>query len=1474
MINRQVRMEDGDIARQLTAAIVHSGITLRELVRSNFDETWSHDSELRETFINLTPISPGLFDQVFQPTPGTMVTILHQSRAVSPLEEPQRLPDEPSEPSDDEFVMMQQGASISTPSERTQAPFVVHIFARRNRHTAFESETLDQMRDQVVEQWELPLTGDMSIAALHTIAFPPHFVTGSDTLAFIVEHRGDAVFRANVDDVLIVVQIRFQHVRTRFVKDRVHVAWAPKIMSRRSMLSFLRARQFCFSSGVGCYLQINGRDWPDEESTRHLEDGDYIHLLIDSRTDHWCDLQRSERIQRRQHFYESSDYSRADDDSRISRSRSRSLSLLQTKAKLTQTPYVPLKQDSVPDVVHPHVFDLWCDAQSQDAIPCSLHAISDNGTQFPGYTEGNMDLSSGRESSKNSDSDRPPLRGISNLPGPCDPIEVTAEVPTWCDIPFDGNPSVPTSEEPPQIEIPFRQVIIDFEWMDAHFLLPSFQRDDIAWHPNSVDWMALPWMMPDSGCIELWLYFDGSSIRQTQAAGAGVVAFARTHYGWGLCGFVSTTLATDTDSFQAEAAAALIAVKLAHDLTKMIQAHGGAAPELHLVFDNSTVGQQAVGNWTCKSRPDLGKAVRHLVQMTERRFGSKFHTHHVYGHRGDPGNEIVDTLARYAAEGTATDSLCDFVEYQITATYLQSSAWFWMLFRQDLHSYWKEQSLFVPAHPVTCPSKDLLERTLNKQEDVHLGVGHLHLKLATANVLSLKAGSKKAEHDAWGPARQELLLRQFFDHEFQIVAMQETRLCKLWKSIDDRYIILKSAATDRGHFGIAACFSTTIPHGTVSNNDGSETKICFTPKDLSIVAEDPRFLIVRAQTVVLKCLVLACHAPHSGADEETRSGFWSDISEAIPKKYHSWDIILLGDLNCRLGEEVSEAIGPYQSEVSNGKEHSCHEFLLRKGICLPATFSGFQVGGPGTWQHTNGQWLRNDFVGIPAHWRPWKCRTWVEDRIDLALTKTDHCVAALSLELIFAIQHKIRHRTKKISEGDLDYIGEEPWWALPPPVMDWHTDVHTHAHSLQENLQSTLAGYKCKRPAKPKKSTLSAETWTLVCQKKEARLHLASLNRQQRQTYLAMCFHIWASPANHHPQGFCTILANQDCLIAQGLKTFRDLGRQVTRETRRDDSNFYTGLSEEASDFLDPRLSKKFWQVIRRSLPQHQSRRVGHSPYQFECLEEQWDPHFQALEIGSTASSGDLVRDCHAFQVGRPHPTVINLDALPTLAELEDVFRETRANKSTGYDQLPFGLFHKWAPHTANYYFDLVWKMFAWRSEPIGFKGGNLAVIPKRGDMMLARNYRGILLLPSVPKRIHALLRRKIMAKLEPARYQGQIGGFPRQQVAFGSQAIRTFTNVLGARGYSTTVLFVDLAEAFHRLVRELMTGVGIPQYVDILLKHLEDDGLPTSGLRDCLEQPDVLYRLGCDPLLQEFVQDIHYHTWFTVSWRRAGYGD
>lgn len=804
----------------------------------------------------------------------------------------------------------------------------------------------------------------------------------------------------------------------------------------------------------------------------------------------------------------------------------------------------------------------------------------------------------------------------------------------------------------------------------------------------------------------------------------------------------------------------------------------------------------------------------------------------------------------------------------MTERFLQSAAWFWFLFRKDLHGYWLGKSIKLPAQPATSPAGDLLDCTNNFMKESHEAVGNLDIKIATANVLSLKAGSKKAEFDAWGPARQELLLQQFYDHKVQMFAMQETRIKKLWKCLDEKYIILKSAATARGHFGMAMCFSRTMPHGTVSYPDGSELKVFFTQQDLSIVAASPRYLIVRVKTAVLKCIALACHAPHSGASDEAREAYWDELREAIPQKYQDWDVVLMGDLNCRLGGEPSQAVGHFQAEDSNGKEHQCHDFLLAKGIQLPSTFAEFQAGEPGTWLHPNG-WLRNDFVGIPQRWRPVVCKSWVEQDIDLALKKTDHCVATLALQLVFPIYHTRRKEVNRIHECDLEHLDGSFFWNLPQIEADWSMDVHTHAEVIQQNIYQSLLAFKKRRKkikSSPRKTTLSEGTWDLVCQKKKARTYVTDLSSQQRTTLLAVCFCAWAGSDSNELQNFGKILADQDRVIAVGLSEFRRLGREVTRAVRRDDSNFYHSLSEEATLFLDPQQSKKFWQIIRRSLPQLQARRLGYSPHQLECLEEQWNPHFQSLEAGTDVDVAGLIQDCHNYQTSRKAPEVIRIGSLPTLAEVEDVFRDTKANKSTGLDPIPSGLFHNWAPSAATYYFDLVWKMFVWRSEPVSFKGGNLAVIPKKGDLSQAKNYRGILLLPSVPKRIHALIRKRIVAKLDGVRYSGQIGGFPKQQVMFGSQIIRSFTNVLAAHGHSTAVLFVDLAEAFHRLVRELITGIGIPHHVDFLLRHLEDDGLSTEGLRECLEQPNVLYQLDCDPLIQELAQDIHYHTWYKIG--------
>ena len=57
-------------------------------------------------------------------------------------------------------------------------------------------------------------------------------------------------------------------------------------------------------------------------------------------------------------------------------------------------------------------------------------------------------------------------------------------------------------------------------------------------------------------------------------------------------------------------------------------------------------------------------------------------------------------------------------------------------------------------------------------------------------------------------------------------------------------------------------------------------------------------------------------------------------------------------------------------------------------------------------------------------------------------------------------------------------------------------------------------------------------------------------------------------------------------------------------------------------------------------------------------------------------------------------------------------------------------------------------------------KADRMAVIHKRGSYLQAENYRGIMLLPSIAKRVHAMLRTRLMRLLATQHPQGQIGGF------------------------------------------------------------------------------------------------------------------
>ena len=319
------------------------------------------------------------------------------------------------------------------------------------------------------------------------------------------------------------------------------------------------------------------------------------------------------------------------------------------------------------------------------------------------------------------------------------------------------------------------------------------------------------------------------------------------------------------------------------------------------------------------------------------------------------------------------------------------------------------------------------------------------------------------------------------------------------------------------------------------------------------------------------------------------------------------------------------------------------------------------------------------------------------------------------------------------------------------------------------------------------------------------------------------------------------------------------------RATRQDDRLFYENLLQEGSELLQPHQVKQLWKVVRRSLPKYRQRRMQLHPSKVVGLEDDWLPHLADLEIGKRTSPDELIAN---FYDRRSPGSVVptngtgDLGQLPTLLELEEALRATKPGRSTGLDPFESEFYRQNASALARLHYPLVLKMWAWQTEPLPWKGGLVHMIPKKNVPTQASHYRGIALLKAVPKRIHAMLRTRVIRSIKDVRPEGQIGGFPAQQCPFGSQALRIFNQVAASRHVTSCVLFVDLKQAFHRLVRETVLGVADSRAFLFVQEELAKTGLEVSGLQSWDQTAGILTSLGASPLLVAILQDIHCETW------------
>ena len=208
-----------------------------------------------------------------------------------------------------------------------------------------------------------------------------------------------------------------------------------------------------------------------------------------------------------------------------------------------------------------------------------------------------------------------------------------------------------------------------------------------------------------------------------------------------------------------------------------------------------------------------------------------------------------------------------------------------------------------------------------------------------------------------------------------------------------------------------------------------------------------------------------------------------------------------------------------------------------------------------------------------------------------------------------------------------------------------------------------------------------------------------------------------------------------------------------------------------------------------------------------------WKAHFQNL-LGNAPTIGQtqIVKIIHTELPIKKGPFIE--------AELEAVLRNLKNNKACGPDGIPpevwkTGKFNDILLQLSNEVYN--------QNSIQHWTEGCILPFPKKGDLGVASNYRGITLTPIAAKMYNAMLLNRIRPEIEKHLRRNQ-NGFRKERSAIGQiLTVRRIIEGVRAKNLEAVLLFVDFYKAFdsvHRgKMKEILLAYGIPtETVDAIM--------------------------------------------------------
>ena len=833
---------------------------------------------------------------------------------------------------------------------------------------------------------------------------------------------------------------------------------------------------------------------------------------------------------------------------------------------------------------------------------------------------------------------------------------------------------------------------------------------------------------------------------------------------------------------------------------------------------------------------------------------------HVHAHDLHPWNECSDSLAVAVRKGWNPPRHAALRSGRLLQHKLRDWAWIEIAPTKELpclHDILRND----PPHPQQgWPDSTFVPPS----EDAGCSRS-VDLRVATLNVGTLNYSTEEYTSSSF---KTRELLRQFDEADVDVIGIQESRARHSQCIVEGPFFRI-IAAGNKGHDGVELWLRTdalTAKFGQVID----------TAKDICVIHSSSRMLVVHLNCHSVDITFVVCYAPQRGRSDQEIQSWWDCARQTLEECLNRGNVILVGDLNCKVGSIPADGIGTRAADFEDLGGENLRQVCNDQGLTVVNTFDDFHQGSDWTYMNPQGHRSRIDFILVSDAILNGVSKSYIDDNIDPMNGGIDHRVLVVHLQIQY--QRQVGPMMRRValfdrnSARDAKHVGHSDL-LKHIPEQDWQVDVNAHWSVMRDSMQSMCKWYFPKPKRQRRQLYFSEACWNLVVQRKELRQQHRDQLRERDMTLLAGCFKAWKGE-NVESHGKTLHLQNLQCALV--LKMRQDI-----------DSKFRLTKRKEWKDWLDRQLAQQMWdleyknkatiynvfrpkKLVDKHLGKHRRQHPGLRSsdgtwlLSRESIAAAWQTQFADIENAEDACVNKLIEQ------SKPTSTPVSVEELcqlPTIYQMECAIRSMTDSKTAGLDGLGAELFQHDVVSASKKLFPIYLKAAIRRQEIPEHTGGWLLPLHKgKNSVSCLQSYRGILLEPVAARIISKMWRNHYTQGLSmmasPMQYGGRRGLSP---TALHTQ-IRMWQSNAAALGKSLAIIFMDIRSAFYSVVKQFLTGeCETQEKLAAIFMKLKLPQTAWHQFQENLHGTNLAARITTSKHAQANIRSMLCSTWFAI---------